>query len=181
MRKAFVKAIPKRDEKAQVADLIAWGLADKDIYVDGRGAESLSACIGSFRGRPGELIIAADLRVFGESRKGILDTAALLGRLKITVGDIHSGETSLPMLLDDALSQLAAHARFNGSKKTAAITGRRGGKAKAVAAALLRNGIAVDWLLVNIANAEDIPWDRKVALLNGKVSEATLRRHFFGK
>jgi hypothetical protein len=55
--------------KEHTAAFRAYGLPDKLTWVDGRGAEDLEACIASFRGRPGKLLIAPDLRVFGPASR----------------------------------------------------------------------------------------------------------------
>lgn len=64
--------------KEHLAALRAYGLPDKLMYLDGRGVENLDACIASFRDRPGTLLIAPDLRVFGKSSKAIEATMARL-------------------------------------------------------------------------------------------------------
>lgn len=181
MRKAFVAALPKIPVAAQVAELTAAGITDRDIYIDGRGAESLSACLAAFRGRPGELVIAADLRVFGESRKAILDQLAMLERLKITVHDIANKETSQPLMMDRALSALADYKRWKGSKKVAASSGRRGGRAKGDAAAEARNAIMREDIIRRLCAAPELPWKRKVEILGEPFTLSTLRRHYAKK
>lgn len=179
MKKGFCRSLPKRTAAEQEKTLTGYGLTDKDIYVDGRGAESLSACVASFHGRPGELILAADLRVFGESRKAILDVTAMLERLRITVCDIHSNETSLPMMLDEALAALAAYSRWNGSKKTAKATGKRGGAAKGKGQEAKRAERAHPDVVRRIARCPKLTWKEKSELLGGNpFSTATLRRHY---
>lgn len=179
MRKAFARDIPNRPAKEQEANLLAFDLKPAEIYIDGRGAESLSACIASFRGHPGELIIAADLRVFGESRKAILDTMAMLDSLRIKVCDIFSSESSVPMMLDRALAELASYARWSGSKKTAKATGRRGGKAKAKWQEAKRAEIAHEDVVRRICESPKLTWREKSAILGGSpFSTATLRRRY---
>jgi hypothetical protein len=62
-----------------LAPLKAMGLADKTIWLEDRGAETLNWCLASFRARPGRLIVAPDLRVFGHAKR---DIAAVMSRLE---------------------------------------------------------------------------------------------------
>jgi hypothetical protein len=181
MKKAFASKLPKRAAEDQEAALLAAGIPARDIYVNGRGSESLSACIASFRGRPGELIIAADLRVFGEARKAILDQLALLDRLKITVQDIHNNESSQPIMLDRALTAISAHARFFGSKKTAKITGRRGGYAKGVLQEVKRAERAHKDVVRRLSQCPKLTWEDRAAILGGKPFSASTLRRRYGK
>jgi hypothetical protein len=45
-------------DKQHVPAFRAYGLVDKLIWLGGRGAEDLAACLESFRGRPGKLLVA---------------------------------------------------------------------------------------------------------------------------
>ncbi len=179
MRRAFVRAIPKRSPKEQEEYLLAFGITKRELYVDGASAESLSSCIASFRGQGGELFIAADLRVFGESRKAILDTMAMLDSLKIKVCDIHSGENSMPMMIDRALAELASYSRWAGSRGMATRTGRKGGKTKAIKQEAKRAEIAHPDVVRRLCECDKISWREKSAILGGNpYSTATLRRRY---
>lgn len=62
------------------------------------------------------------------------------------------------------------------SKAEAKEIGSKGGHGKGVAMQKLRDGIAAEWLLRNIARNEILTWAQKLELLESKISEATLRR-----
>jgi hypothetical protein len=47
--------------KEQASVLRAFGLSDKEIYREGAGAETLAACLRSFRGQPGTLLLVCPL------------------------------------------------------------------------------------------------------------------------
>ncbi len=178
MQKAFVSALPKITVAQQVAELTAAGLTDKETYVNGRGSESLSACIASLRGQPGEIVIAADLRIFGESRKAILDTLAMLERLQITVRDVAHKETSQPAMMDRALTALANYSKWKGDSKKQAKNGRQGGKARGLIAALKRAEKMPDDAVrrLTCSLGETVTW-KLIAHVTG-LSTATLRRHY---
>ena len=59
--------------KEQERELIAYGLPARAIFMDGRGAENLELCLESFRDRPGTLILAADIRMFGATRRKVAE------------------------------------------------------------------------------------------------------------
>ena len=62
--------------KEQEAALIAHGLLAKAIYLEERGAETLEACLATFRDRPGTLLIAYDLRALGASKRAVAEIMA---------------------------------------------------------------------------------------------------------
>ncbi|MBV9549817.1 MAG: hypothetical protein JO256_09120 [Alphaproteobacteria bacterium] len=156
------------------------GLTDKLIWLAGRGAETLDRCLSSFRGRPGRLYIAPDCRVFGDSRRDIAQVMAGLERAKIRVVDvIHPQHETISDLLTHA-GNLIARGRF-GRKRDARRRGARGGRVKAIAAEQRRAEIAADWFLRNLVQDSDIPWKALVRALDGKMSEATLRRNYGGE
>lgn len=179
MIKAFVSALPKISVGEQVAELTAAGVTDKVTYINGRGAESLSACVAAFRGEPGELLVAADLRVFGESRKAILDTLAMLDRMKITVRDVAHKETSQPAMMDRALTALANYSKWKGGSKTQAKNGRQGGKLKATWQNMRRAEKVPEDVVRRLCACPKLTWKDCEAILGGKpFSAATLRRHY---
>lgn len=72
----------------QEAGIVAYGLPARAVFVADRGAESLAHCLSSFRGRPGTLILAQDLRAFGDTRSAVAETMARLETAKIHVIDL---------------------------------------------------------------------------------------------
>ncbi len=179
MRKAFVSALPKITVAEQVAELTAAGIGDRETYINGRGAETLSACVASFHGRPGELLIAADLRVFGESRKAILETLAMLNRMQITVRDVANEETNQPAMMDRALTALANYSKWKGDSKKQAKNGRQGGKLKATWQEMRRAEKVPEDVVRRLCACPKLTWKDCAAILGGKpFSAATLRRHY---
>lgn len=64
--------------KDQERALLSHGVDPKSIWLAGRGVESFERCFSTFRGRPGVLLVAHDLRVFGESRKAVAEVMTVL-------------------------------------------------------------------------------------------------------
>ena len=163
--------------KEHVPALKAYGISDKLIYVDGRGAEDLAACIATFRGRPGKLLIAPDLRVFGSSKKAVTGVMAQLERAKIQVIDVlHPQDETVSEMIQRA-SVLISGSRFR-DRRTARRRGAAGGEARGLAEQHSRAGIAPEWLVRNIVAESSIAWPVKLRLLGGKISQSTLRRHY---
>ena len=174
----YVNYVPSRPVAAQRAQLESELPRGTRIYTEGLNGESLESAIAAFRGRPGELAIAADLRVFGESRKAILATIHRLGEIKVI--DIHNkeDENSLPKMIDRAIASLGAYARFKGSKKTAKVTGRRGGKRKAESARENRESVMQADIIKRLCAHPKLTWQDRLDILGEPFTQSTLRRHY---
>jgi hypothetical protein len=163
-----------------LAPLKGMGLVDKVIWLEGRGAETLEWCLSSFRGRPGKLLVAPDLRVFGQAKRDIAAMMARLERARIRVVDIiHPQDETVSEMLQRAFVAISG-SRFR-DKRTARRRGRSGGIGRGLAAAGKRAEIAADWVIRNIVSDPAITWAQAVAIFDGKISEATLRRHYWGR
>lgn len=160
------------------------GLPDKLIYVAGRGAEDLESCLASFRDRPGKLLIAPDLRVFRApgkepARKDVAAVMARLERAQIRVVDvIHPQDETISDMIQRS-SILISGTRIR-DRRTSRRLGRVGGLARGENARSARAQIDTDWLIRQIVNDPDISWKVALRILDGKISEATLRRHYLG-
>lgn len=164
--------------KDQAAALRGYGLTDKAIYVDRRGAEDLEQCLASFRGRPGTLVIAPDLRVFGASKAAVAAIMARLERAEIRVVDaIHPQDQTIAEMLQRAFKAISG-SRFR-DRRTARRRGRHGGLAKGQTAQAARDGAVPPELVARIVQNQEIAWRVKLALLPG-FSESTLRRRYAG-
>jgi hypothetical protein len=164
--------------KAHVPAFKDYGLPDKLIYVDGRGAENLESCLESFRGRPGKLLIAPDLRVFGESRKAVSDTMARLEKARVRVVDIIHPQDDTISAMTHRAAVLISSPRFR-DRRVARSRGREGGLARGEAAKSRRLQIDTDTLIRNlVANYKRLGWPLIIRILGRKISESTLRRHY---
>lgn len=163
-----------------LAPLRAAGLPDQAIWLEGRGAEDLEGCIGSFRGRPGTLLVAPDLRVFGQSIKSVEVAMARLEKLKIRVVDIiHPQHETVAEMLGFARARIGG-TRFR-DRRTARRRGATGGLAKGEAARSARAQIDTDTLIRNlVAEYEAIGWPVIRRICGGHLNESTLRRHYLG-
>lgn len=163
--------------KEQAAWLKSHGLLEKAIYLQGRGAEDLDECLASFRGRVGKLVIATDLRAFGESKKDVAAAMARLERARIRVVDIsHPGDTTIAEMVQRA--QVAISGYRLRDRRAARRLGRAGGLGKGVGAQNLREGLVPTWLVDRIVDTREIRWALKAELLAPHFSQATLRRHY---
>lgn len=163
--------------KEQEAVIRGHGLPTKNIFLDGRGAETFERCLATFRGRPGRLLIAHDLRVFGSTRPKVAATMELLEKARISVMDLSNPyDTTISQMLARA-NRLIAGGRFP-DRRRATRMGRRGGIGKGQAAAARRNALVDGWLVDRIVDHRDIPWAIKTELLSPHFSESTLRRWY---
>lgn len=169
------RAYARNKEQAQW--LKSHGLPDKAIYLQGRGAEDLDECLASFRGRVGKLIIAHDLRVFGEAKKDVAAVMTRLEKARIRVVDVsHPGDTTIAEMVQRASIAISG-TRFR-DRRTAKRMGRAGGLGRGIGAQNLREGFAPTWLVNRIVDAREIRWPLKVELLAPHFTQATLRRHY---
>ena len=163
--------------KEQEAVIRGHGLPAKAIWLDGRGAETFDRCLSSYRGRPGRLLIADDLRVFGSKRPIVATVMERLERARIQVMDLSNPyDTTISQMLARA-NRLIAGGRFP-DRRRAGRMGRRGGIGKGRAAAAKRDAVADGWLVDNIVDDTDLSWAQRLRLLSPHFSEATLRRWY---
>ncbi len=162
--------------KEQQVIALAKGVNKNDIHIEGEGAEGWDSLLTSYRGRPGRLGLVGGLYILGQSSDALKARLAVLRQKTIKPYDLESGEADGAALYADAMSSILGSKKFRGDKKHHRKASSKGGHEKGVAMAKVRDGIAADWLLRNIARAEFMTWDEKAKLLDGKISEATLRR-----
>jgi hypothetical protein len=164
--------------KEHLSAFRAYGLPDKLIWLDGRGAETLDRCLDSFRGRPGKLLVAPDLRVFGKSSKAVEATMARLEKARIRVVDvIHPQHETVSEMLGFARLKIATPRLRD--RRTARRRGAQGGLANGEAARSRRARIDTDTLILNLVAEKDvIGWAVIRRVCGGEISEATLRRHY---
>ncbi len=163
---------------AQETALRGAGLHAKNIYLRGRGAETLNECIRSFRGTPGQILVASDLRIFGSKRKEILSVTDTIEAAGLKLKDINNDTATLSKLIDIAIGKTAGDARRNGAGKSVKAAGRKGGKTKAECQDLRRAAVAHEDVVRRICQAEELSWRRKAWILGPLFSPATLRRHY---
>lgn len=156
----------------------AYGLPDKLIWLEGRGAETLDGCLDSFRGRPGKLLIAPDMRVFGKSSKAVEAVMDRLERARIKVVDIiHPQHLTVSQMLGFARTKIATPRLRD--RRTARRRGAQGGQANGEAARSRRAQIDTDALIRNlVAEKDTIGWPIIRRVCGGEISEATLRRYY---
>lgn len=164
--------------KDQEAEIVSYGLAAKSIFMDGRSAESFEYCFASFRGRPGTLILAQDLRAFGATKALVAQTMARLENSDVTVIDISNpGDITVSQMLHRAHA-LISGARFRHDKPRARRLGQKGGIQKGNAAAEKREQYVAKDVVDRIVDCPRLSWDDKERILAPHYTKATLRRHY---
>ncbi len=164
--------------KDQEAALKGYGVAPKSIWMDGRGAENFVRCLSSYRGRPGMLILAHDLRVFGSTKKAVSAAMADLEKAQIRVMDIsHPEDTTIASLVQRANVALS---NTNMDRRTARRRGAQGGIGKGRTARENRNSAVPDDFVRRVVAHPDVPWRVKIDILGPPFTISTLRRHFGG-
>ena len=154
--------------------IVAYGVPARAVYQRDRGAESLEHCLSSFRGRPGTLVLAQDLRAFGDTRREVAETMARLEKAKITVIDqTHREDVTVAQLMARANQAIACN-HFVGDRQKARRRGRKGGIARGEAQAAKREDARK--LLDRIVNCREIDWNLKARITG--ISKQTLRRHY---
>lgn len=157
--------------------LSAQGLPDLAIYQLGAGAEDMAACLKSYRDRPGWLILAQDLRVFGPSKRDVANRTDALEKAGIRILDVtHPQDLTYAAMVQRA-NVLISGSRFQNRRKAKSM-GRAGGLGKGHAANRERNELAPEWLVDRIVDNPNIPWGLKIDLLHPHFTESTLRRHY---
>lgn len=162
--------------KEELERLYAIGLADKDIYMRGRGAEDLHYCIDVFRGRPGRILIASDLRTFGDKKPEIKEAMNQIEASGLRVTDITHKEDNTHLKLLDRGLKAAANYRFARNSRLARRVGSAGGRGKGVSAWRERDEIAPRWLIERLVS--EFGAKRTAMLLDNKISASTLDRKY---
>ena len=162
--------------KEQKVIALSLGRKAEDIHTEGEGAEGWESLLSSFRGRPGRLGLVGGLYILGQASDPLKARLAELRKRKIKPYDLESGEADGAALYADAISSILGSKKFRGDKKHHRKASSKGGHGKGKAMAKMREGIAADWLLRNIAQSPHLTWKQKTDLLDNKISEATLRR-----
>lgn len=148
----------------------------KQIYLLGRGMESLRWALSWLRGRVGVLKVATDLRIFGATRATMMAALDECERQGVTVIDIaHPEDTTFAQRVKRALVAISS-ARFISDRRKARREGSKGGLAKGASAWITRNEIAPRWLIENMVRMFGAM--KTAAALENKISASTLRRKY---
>lgn len=121
------------------------GIPAQDVWMQGRGAENFAECLESFRGRPGQLVLASDSRILGGTRGSIMKAFGELEAIGVRVKDItHPEDRTMSDLMQRGIRSANKNGFFMNHRK-ARRRGSMGGIAKAANAAARRQaGISDD-------------------------------------
>jgi hypothetical protein len=162
-------------DKAQEAELIEYGVEPDLIYMRGRGVESLSWCVDKLRHDPGEICVATDLRIFGNTKQEITDWLCLFHLQGVKVRDVITGETN-PFELEKRAHKLLNSGTGMKDHRMARRRGGLGGKAKGNAASARRNALVDDRIAIRLCATKKLTWDEKAKILD--MPKATIQRHY---
>lgn len=160
----------------EMQELYDFGVPDKNVYMQGRGAETLDACLATFRDRPGRLILACDLRIFGAKRGDIIVVMDRLELAKIRVTDITHPEDKTHVQLIERGSKAASKVRFLRNSRAARRVGQIGGIAKGEAAKARRNAEVSDNIAKRLCTHPKLNWKDCADILG--MSVASIHRHY---
>ena len=176
MDKVYCASVWFATAQEQKMIALAKGVDKNDIHTEGDGAEGWESLLTSYRGKGGKLGLVGGLYILGQNSNDLKARLAELRERKIKPYDLESGEADGQILYQDAMGSILGSKKFRGDKVHHRKASSKGGHGKGVAMAKKRDGIAAEWLLRNITRADFMTWEQKTTLLNGKISEATLRR-----
>ncbi len=174
MERGFARKLPKNPIETQQEKLVADGVRTVYSY-----SEGLDACLMAFRGQPGTIKHAADLRIFGDTQAAIAEAVSKCERARVQIIDIaHPDLGTIAAQLKHAFAQVAFMRRWDGDKRKARRTGANGGKAKAASQAIKRAEKMPDDAVQRLIGklGKTLTW-RDVADVT-TISTATLRRHY---
>lgn len=134
-------------DQEQKDALLSFGFEDREIHMQGHGAETFETVLETYRGRTGTLVIAGPLTIFANTRKAIFQLLRLLSKLRIKIADIW--QTPFADMMERAL-HIIGKARFTGDRRKARRCGSKGGIARGVSSWNKRDEIAPRWLIVNM-------------------------------
>ncbi len=176
MNKVYCAPVWYATAKEQKTLALAKGVKAEDIHTEGEGAEGWDSLLMAFRGKPGRLGLVGGLYILGQTSDALKARLADLRKHKIKPYDLESGLEDGAALYAEAMSAILGSRKWKGDKKHHKKASSKGGYGKGVAMQKMRDGIAADWLLRNIAQCPHLTWAQKLELLDDKISEATLRR-----
>lgn len=180
MDKVYCATVWFSTAKEQKSFALAKGKTVKQIHVEGENGETFQGCVDSFRDG-GTLGLVGGLYIIGQDSNTLKARLATLRAKKVRPYDLETDETDGATLYAAAMGSILGNKKFRGDKKKHKRLSSKGGNRKGVKMAEKRDGIAAEWLLRNIANNPYLTWEQKVELLDGKISEGTLRRHYYDK
>lgn len=176
--KVYCCAIPFNNASQQHQAAISAGKPPRSIYVEGRGSETFESCIEHFRG-PGTLGLCGGLRVLGTSRKAIVDRVLMLKERGIIPYNLDTGERDEIKLLDEAICKIAGARALREEPKRPIRQGRKGGKAKGVAAQIKRDEKFREDVVMRLCQHPKLTWEDCEKIMGGApFSASTLRRKY---
>lgn len=155
-------------------ELIDFGVLPINVWMVGRGAESLDEVIKRNRGEPGDLYVAEDLRVIGKTQADIFTGVKQLNKARITVHDINNPEATIEDLMQLAFKAMHSACAIR-NHRTARRRGRQGGLAKAANAAARRRAEVSDEI-ARALWASRLTKKEKAAIL--RITISTGDRHY---
>lgn len=153
------------------------GIPERNIYVEGRGAETFETCLASFRAG-GTLALIGGLRVLGTSRKVIVDRVLALKAKGVIPYDLDTGERDETKLLNAAICKINGGRALGEDPRHARRIGGKGGTAKGVKSQERRNAIMAEAIVGRLWRFPKATGREVAEILSAPWSESTLRRKY---
>ena len=131
-----------RNPEAEKA-LIGYGFPAINVWMIGRGSETVAEVVERFRGEPGIISIAEDLRLLGNTQAAIFAEVSRIARAGITFEDINNPGDDIHAMQHRAFKALHSSCAIR-NHRTARCRGSKGGLAKAANAAARRQAEVSD-------------------------------------
>lgn len=141
----------------------------------GRDGETLETAIEWLRNKPGTIAIAEDLRILGKRKADIFSAIHRLEDLTIRLKDVRDPAASHMVLLERAEKKLQS-GNEDISRKTRQRRGAKGGAAKGINAAALRDGLFADVIGQRVCAHPKLNWKDRSDILG--VPRSSLMRHY---
>lgn len=154
--------------------LIAEGIHPDQIWMVGRGLESVKEAVEYCRGRPAEFALAEDLRILGGSQAAIFDATKMITRAGTTLVNIDAPDQDINDMQRIAFKALHSATAIY-SHRTARRRGSKGGLAKAANAAARRRAEVSDEIARKVWQSR-LTKQEKAAILGCTIS--TGDRHY---
>ena len=157
--------------------LIEFGFDEREIYQLGHGAETFEACLNSYRGLEGWIVIPSDARDLGSNKRVISEAVSELEKGKIRILSLTHPEDDTYAAIIQRGHVAISNSRFTDPHK-ARSQERWGGEAKGSAAAAKRNAVMADEAVRRLCAHPKLTLSDCAEILGPLFSESTLRRNY---
>lgn len=162
--------------KSDKAALLAFGLTEKQIYSRGEGAQDIGPCLATYRRRPGVIVLAEDMRAFGDSKREVAAQITGLEKAGIRILDLSNPDHQTYAEHLQFAQMKISGSRFHDRRRAKRI-GQHGGTAKGAAMQARRNARVADDIVERLCSGEcPLSWKLRAWVLGDGFSATSLFR-----